>query len=107
MVMDIATSIIDLAALSCLIWFLYSSTAMYIYRKRPFLVGIILSLIVILAEMGTMLAANGSLNIRSINILCNILGFALTPIIPVAIAFIFDGKILRTYKLLLVPTLIK
>lgn len=105
-VMYIATYIIDIAALFYLMGLLYSSTALNIYRKKPFLIGIILTVIIILSEAGTVFADNGSLNLRDINILCNILGFALTPMIPIAITLIFDRRILRTHKLLLVPTLI-
>jgi diguanylate cyclase (GGDEF)-like protein len=105
-VMYAATYIIDIAALFYLIGLLYSSTALNSYRKKPFLIGIILTIVIILSEAGTVLTGDGSLNLRSINILCNILGFALTPIIPIAIILIFDRGILRTHKLLLTPTLI-
>lgn len=104
--MYIATYTIDIAALFCLIVLLYSSTTLNNYRKKPFLIGIILTVVIILSEAGTVFTDNGSLNIRSINILCNILGFALTPMIPIAIILIFDRRILRTHKHLLIPTLI-
>ncbi|MDR7870690.1 MAG: diguanylate cyclase [Tissierellaceae bacterium] len=104
--MYIATYIIDIAALLYLIGLLYSSTTLNFYRKRPFLIAIILTVIIILSEAGTVLTDNGILKFRSINILCNVLGFTLTPMIPIAIALIFDKMILRTHKLLLIPTLI-
>lgn len=104
--MYIATYAIDIAALFCLIGLLYTSTALNSYRKKPFLIGIILTVIIILSEAGTVFTDNGSISLRGINILCSILGFALTPIIPIAITLIFDRRILRTHKLLLVPTLI-
>lgn len=104
--MYIATYIIDIAALFYLIGLLHASTALNIYRKKPFLIGIILTVIIILSEAGTIFTNNGSISLRSINILCNILGFVLTPIIPISITLIFDRRILRTYKFLLVPTLI-
>ncbi|MGI6425382.1 MAG: hypothetical protein ACOX2A_09295 [Tepidanaerobacteraceae bacterium] len=106
MVMYIATYIIDIAALFYLIGLVYSSTSLKCDRKNPFLISIILTIIIILSEAGSIFAENGSLNLRSINILCNILGFALTPIIPIAITLIFDKSILRKHKLMLVPTLI-
>lgn len=106
MVMYIATYIIDIAALFYLIGLLNSSTTLNICRKKPFLVGTILTVIIILCEAGTVFTNNGSLNLRSLNILCNIFGFALTPMLPIAITLIFDRMILRTHKLLLVPTLI-
>lgn len=104
--MYIATYIIDIAALFYLIGLLYSSTTLKKFRKKPFLIGIILTVIIILSEVGTVFADNTSLNLRSLNILCNILGFALTPVIPIAIILIFDSKILKTHKFMLIPTLI-
>ena len=104
--MYIATYLIDIVALFFLIWLLYSSAALNNHRKKPFLIGIILTIIIILSEAGTVFTDNGSLNFRSINILCNVLGFSLTPIIPIAITLIFDRRILTTHKLMLVPTFI-
>ncbi|HHV64363.1 MAG TPA: GGDEF domain-containing protein [Peptococcaceae bacterium] len=102
----VATYILDIGALFYLIGLLYSSTALNVYRKKPFLIGIILTVIIILSEAGTVFTENGSLNFRSLNILCNIFGFALTPMIPIAITLIFDSESLIRRKLLLVPTLI-
>ncbi|MGI5892664.1 MAG: GGDEF domain-containing protein [Bacillota bacterium] len=104
--MYLATYTIDITALFCLIGLLHSSSALKFYRKKPFLIAIILTVIIILSEAGTVFCDNGSLNLRSINILCNILGFALTPIIPISITLIFDERILKSHKLLLLPTLI-
>lgn len=104
--MYIATYTIDIAALFCLIWFVYSSTALKIWRKRPFLIGIILILIVILSEAGTVFANDGSFNLRGLNVMCNVLGFSLSPLIPIAITLIFYEKILKRHKFILVPTLI-
>lgn len=105
-IMYTATYFIDIAALFYLMGLLYSSTALNNYRKKPFLVAIILTVVIILSEAGTVLNSNGILNLRSINILCNVFGFALTPMIPIAIILIFDKMILRTHKLLLIPSLI-
>lgn len=104
--MYLATYTIDITALFYLIGLLHSSTALKFYRKKPFLIAIILTIIVILSEAGTVFADNEYLNLRSINLLCNILGFALTPIIPIAITLIFDERIFKSHKLLLLPTLI-
>lgn len=104
--MYIATYVIDIAALFYLMVLLYSGTSLNSYRKKPFLIAIILTIIIILSETGTVFAGNGSLHLRSINVLCNILGFSLAPMIPVAITLIFDRRILKTHKFLLVPTLI-
>lgn len=93
--MYIATYVIDIAALFYLIGLLYSSTTFNANRKKPFLIAVVLTIIIILSEVGTLLTNNESFNLRSINILCNVLGFAITPIIPIVITLIFDNVILK------------
>jgi len=88
--MHTATYIIDVAALFCLIGLLYSSTVLNTERKKPFLIAIFLTVVIILSEVGTILANNMNLNLRNLNILFNILGFAFTPMIPIAITLIFE-----------------
>ena len=101
-----ATYIIDIGGLFCLIGLLYSSTALNIERKKPFLIAIVLTVLIILSEAGTILTNNVNLNIPSMNILFNILGFTLAPMIPIAITLIFDKTILKSHKLLLIPTIL-
>lgn len=103
--MYIATYMIDIAALFILIWLLKNSTSLNSSRKPPFLIAIVLIIIIILAEVGTIYTDSSSFNLRGMNILCNVLGFSLTPIIPIAITLIFDRKIL-SLKFMLIPTLI-
>lgn len=100
------TYIMDIAALLFLIILLYSSTSLNIDRKKPFLFAIILTIIVILSEAGTILSSTEILNYRNLNILFNVLGFSLAPLIPISIIFILDRMILEKYRLLLIPTII-
>lgn len=100
------THVIDIAALFCLTVLLYSNTALHVQRRKPFLLAIILTVVIILSEAGTMISSNENLNLRSLHILFNILGFALNPMIPIAITLIFNRMILKTYKFLLIPTMI-
>ena len=102
----IATCSIDVVALLFLCVLLHRSNMLNNYRKKPFLFGIMLTVIIILSEAGTILAGNGNAGLRNLNIYCNVVGFALTPIIPLALIAISDITILQTYKLLLLPTLI-
>lgn len=103
--MYIATYSIDIVALLCLIGFLYSNTALDSKRKKPFLAGIILTIFIILSEAGT-LYTEGSTHLRNINIFLNVMGFSLTPIIPIVITLIFNRRIFTTHRLWLIPTLI-
>lgn len=104
--MYIATYAIDIAALVFLIGLLYSSAVLNTNRKKPFLAGIILAIIIIIAEAGSIFAGVDSFDLRRINIISNILGFSLAPMIPIVIALIIDNRILTTHKLWLVPTFI-
>lgn len=102
----IATCFIDIIALFFLCIFLYRSNMLNNYRKKPFLFGIVLTVIIILSEGGTILAGNGTTGLRDLNIFCNVVGFVLTPIIPLALIAISDITVLQTHKLLLLPPLI-
>lgn len=75
------------------------------YRKKPFMFGIVLTLAIILSEAGTILSGYGYPKLRGISIFCNILGFALTPVLPFFFITISDIEILRENKWLLLPTL--
>ena len=102
----IATCSIDIIALFFLCVLSHRSNMLNNYRKKPFLCGIVLTVIIILSEAGTILAGNGNTGLRGLNICCNVVGFALTPIIPIALIAISDITILQTHKLLLLPPLI-
>ncbi|MGI6382398.1 MAG: GGDEF domain-containing protein [Tissierellaceae bacterium] len=104
--MYIATYIIDIMALVCLIGLVHSSIVLNIERKKPFFIAIGLTIVIILSEIGTILANYENLNLRSLNILFNILGFTLAPTLPIAITLIFDRRILESYKSLWIPSLI-
>ena len=102
----IATYFIDIIALVFLYGLLYKSNILNNYRKRPFLFAILLTVLIILAEVGTLLAGNERVELRTLNVVCNTIGFALTPMIPIALIAILDIKFLQTHKVLLLPTLI-
>ena len=102
----IATYSIDLIALFFLCVSLHCSNMLNNYRKKPFLFGIVITVIIILSETGTILTENGNIELRNLNVCCNVVGFALTPIIPFALIAISDITILQTHKLLVFPTVI-
>lgn len=102
----IATCSIDIIALFFLCVLSHRSNTLNNYRKKPFLFGIVLTVIIILSEVGTILAGNGSAGLRDLNIFCNVVGFALTPIVPIALIAISDITILQTHKFLFLPPLI-
>lgn len=97
---------IDIAALLFLCGLLYDNNLLSTYRKRSFIYGIILTILVILAEIGTLLALEGRTYLRSLNILFNVLGFAFTPIIPIILIAVFSTKAHKINIFLLLPTMI-
>lgn len=102
--MYIATYSVDVVALLLLLGILCGSNIMENHRRKPFLLGIVLTLVIILSEAGTMLVEGGDPGLRGISILFNILGFALTPVLPLSFIAISDMEILREHKWLLLPT---
>lgn len=102
----IATCSIDIVSLLFLCVLSHRSNLLNNYRKKPFLFGIVLTVIIILSEAGTILGGNENAGLRNLNICCNVVGFALTPIIPLALIAISDISILQTHKFILIPTLI-
>lgn len=101
-----ATYLIDITALAILMGLLHSSTAVHPRRKKPFAAGIILTILIISAEAVTIVSSEGNLNLRNLNLLANVIGFALTPLIPIMISLIFDRGILKIHRLLLVPSML-
>lgn len=96
----LATYSIDIVALLFLLWLLHDSNMLILDRKKPFLSAILLTIIIILAEAGTILAGE-SVHLRGLNILCNIIGFALTPIIPIALVAITNIGVIKTHQWIL------
>jgi diguanylate cyclase (GGDEF)-like protein len=106
MINTIATSAINIMALVILSRLLFSNNILISSRKRPFCFGIVLTIIVILAEVGTIVASDGGSAWRNLNLVSNVIGFAFTPFIPVVLLCIFDSNFLKTRLYLLLPALI-
>lgn len=102
----IATYLIDIAALVFLCCLIYSNDKLNQNRKRPFYLGTVITVLVILSEAGTIIAGDGNADLRFLNILCNVFGFTLTPMIPIILIAIFDVEILQTNKLLILPSIL-
>ena len=101
----IATYSIDIATLIFLCYLIYNNNLLNQNRKVPFYFGSALTILIILAEAGTILVGNEDSGLRYINIICNVFGFALTPVLPIIFIAIFDVNILRSRKLIVLPSL--
>ncbi len=102
----LAIYIMDMVALVFLFVLLYNNYQLRNHHKRLFSWGIFFTIIVILAEIGTIIAYEEKAELRSLNIICNVVGFSLTPVIPIALTAIFDTKTLKRHGFLLLPTFI-
>lgn len=102
----IVLHIIDIIALFFLACLLHNNNALRVNRKNYFLLGILITIVVILADIGTTFVYDGSADLRNLNILFNVFGFVLTPIIPIILIAIFDRNIIKKYFLLIIPTLL-
>ena len=95
---------INIAALLFLSGLLVSGTALNATRKKPFLACTALTILIILSEAGTVYTGISSIS-RIIHIIANVVGFSLTPVVPLVITLIFDKRILSTHKRWLLPTI--
>lgn len=103
----VAIYIIDVIGLIFLARLLHNNNVIGSYRKKPFLYGILFTNLIILLEGGTILVdRGGNLQLRGLNILYNTLGFALAPIIPIILIGILDRKVIKKYKIFLLPTML-
>lgn len=102
----VATYLINIVALAILCWLVSSNNILDQKRKGPFYVGIALTVLIIMSEAGTIIAVDGNANLRILNIICNVFGFALSPVIPIILVAIFNLNILKTKKLLMLPSIL-
>ena len=102
----IAASAINIVALVILSGMVFSNNVLVTRRKKPFFGAIVLTIIVILAEIGTIVAGAGGPAWRSLNLVSNVLGFMFTPVIPIVLLVIFDSRFLKTHLYLLLPSLL-
>lgn len=100
------TYLMDIIALIFLMVLIYSSTAIHRYRKMPFGIGVLLTIFIILSEAGTIYNGYFGIYQRFFHVTFNVIGFALTPILPMILVLIFDRDILNKHRFILWPTFI-
>ena len=101
-----ATYLIDVVALAFLCYLIHSNNILNQNRKWPFYFSTMLPVLIIVAEGGTIIAGDRNVDLRFLNVFCNVFGFALTPVILIVLVSILDVKILRIYKLLMLPSIL-
>ncbi len=103
---SLSSHAIDIIALLFLAALLWSSFTLNDHRKRPFINGIAVTVLVIIAEAGTVIFTNDAADIRGLNIISNMIGFSLTPLIPVVLISIFDQDTLKQNRIILLPFIV-
>lgn len=101
-----AIYLIDIAALVFLCYLIRSNNIFNQKRKGPFYLGTVLTVLIIIAEAGTIIAGKGNSSMKALSIACNVFGFALTPVIPAILVAVIDIKLFKTNKLIMLPSLI-
>lgn len=102
----VASSAINVMALVILSRMVYGNNILLSHRKRPFCCGIVLTVIVILAEVGTIVAGDGGTEWRVLNLASNAVGFLFTPFIPLVLLALFDSKLMKARLYLFLPALV-
>lgn len=100
----IAIYIVDVIALFFLLVLLNKDDILGESRKRVFVLGTVLSIITIFAEFGSILVNEGIPGLIVANKLFNVIGFFISPIIPLVLMAIFKKGIIRNHLFLLIPT---
>lgn len=103
---NIALYTIDIIALAFLYGLLFGNNLLNKSRKRSFAYGILMTILIILAEVGTNIVGGGDAHLRGLNILFNLIGFALTPTIPIILIVIFNPDVIKKNIIILLPLII-
>ena len=86
---NLAIYITDIIALVFLLVLLRYNIQLNSHHTRLFSYGIIFTVFVIIAEIGAIAAYEAQAELRNLNIFFNVIGFSLTPVIPIVLTAIF------------------
>lgn len=96
----------DIIALLMLFGLLTKENLLKTHIKRFFKYSIYLTIIIILAEMGSLVIDNQASSLKPINELFNIIGFSLTPLIPLMLTELFSQNVFKKNKYIFIPSII-
>ena len=89
----ITSSAINILMLLILLYLILKNTVMSVGKTKAYIAVIILTVIVIIAELSTSVLDLLGATFRIPNIIANIVGFSLSTCIPVLLAMVFDEKL--------------
>lgn len=102
--MYLAVYSLSLVALLYFVVLIWGNTTLNTQRKKAFLVAALLIVVVVLAEALTIYTSKDQLDVRSLHMLGNLLGFSLAPLVPFIIGYIFDGGFRKFSYFCLLPS---
>lgn len=100
---------LDILSLILLMFLLYLISRNRVMTKRSskhFIISIVLTLIVILAEIGSVIFNIPNFSFQIPNIIINIIGFSISPFIAIRIAFLYDEDIEKKKLYISIPLII-
>lgn len=99
----ITSSAINILMLLILLYLILKNTVMSVGKTKAYIAVIILTVIVIIAELSTSVLDLLGATFRIPNIIANIVGFSLSTCIPVLLAMVFDEKLYGKLKCICMP----
>lgn len=102
----LATGLLNVLVLLSLGYMVQLNEGMERGRKSSFLLALFATVAVILAELGTDLLGGPNLLFRPYHIVCNVIGFSLSPVIPILLASVFSGERVRLRSWRFLPSYI-
>ncbi|BCR36260.1 GGDEF domain-containing protein [Mariniplasma anaerobium] len=96
----------DIIALLMLLGLLTKENLLNLHSKRFFKYSIFLTIIIIIAELGSLAVDNQGSSLKPLNQMFNIVGFSLTPLIPLMLIELFSQNVLKKHKFVFIPSIL-
>lgn len=103
---EISLDILSIILLAFLAYLISRNTVLTKRKTKRFIFIIVLTMIVIVAEIGSVFLGTLDENFRIANIMFNVIGFSISPIIPIEIAFLYEDVLEKKKKYILIPLFI-
>ncbi len=101
----VSNSIINILMLLILLYLIYHNTIMPASKTKAYVVAVLLTIIVILAEVATSVFDLLGAAYRAANICANIVGFSVSACIPIVLAVVFNQSLVRFIKYIALPAI--
>ena len=102
----IASSAINIVMLLILLYLIFNNTVMSSKTMKAYIIVTIMTIIIIIAEIATNIFDLSGSKFRTYNIIANIIGFSISPLISVILAVVFDEKLYKKIKYIIIPSIL-